>query len=61
MADSENLHNPHNASVVSVFGPVAVDWACNSKWGKQQQHYFGKRNTSGNLATWKHKTKMLKL
>jgi hypothetical protein len=38
MADSENLYNPRNASVVSVFEPVVVEWACNSKWGKQEQH-----------------------
>jgi len=38
MADSENRHSPRNASVVSVFGPVVVDWACNWNWGKQEQH-----------------------
>jgi len=38
MVESENPYSPHNASVVSVFEPVVVEWACNSKGGKQEQH-----------------------
>jgi hypothetical protein len=56
MADSENPHSPRSASVVGVFGPVVVDWACSSNWSKQQQHIFGNGKTSWNLANWKHKT-----
>jgi hypothetical protein len=42
MADSKNPHSPHNASVVSVIGPVVVEWACSSTGGNKNSIFWAR-------------------